>query len=84
MLVARLVVRPLDSAESALQGRSPTALTLVSSIETVEAKKDRTLAEVSTEATPERVPLAGLVISARDLKEPVPDCNHNAPAVDSP
>jgi len=66
-----LVVRP-STRPIALQGGRHSSDTCVS-IETVELRKMNPR-RVSTEATPERVNCR-LVISARDLKEPVPDCN---------
>ena len=75
--MAGLVVRPLDSSETAFEGRALTRLTFMAMVEAEDAHKDCALSEISAETTPERVPTAGLVIDARDLQEPVPDCNHN-------
>jgi hypothetical protein len=51
----------------------------MATVETNDAQKDRTLAEVSAKTTPECVPLAGFVVDTADLQQPVPYCNHNAP-----
>ena len=84
VLMTRFIVRSLHLSQATLQSRSPATLAFVSAIKGIQAQKNGAFGEISAKSTPEGVPLAGFVIRARDLQEPVPDCNHNAPAVDSP
>lgn len=80
VLVARLIVGARNAAETSLESGTPATHTLVPSIERDEADEDGALGEVGAEAAPERVPPARLVVDARDLQEPVPDGDHDAPS----
>jgi hypothetical protein len=79
VLMAGLVMSSFNSAQSALESRSPTTLTLVSAVKAEKTEKYGTFTQVGAETAPERVPLARFVIRTGDLQEPVPDCNHDAP-----
>jgi len=79
VFVARFVVRSLDPTKATLEGGSPTALALVTTIKRHDAQKDGTFSEVRAESAPERVPTTRFIVRAGDLQEPVPNCDHDTP-----
>jgi hypothetical protein len=79
VFVTRFIVSPFYFAEPEFEGGSPTGVALVTVIEPHDAEKDCTFGEVGTEATPERVPLSGLIGDARHLQYPVPYCQPSGP-----
>jgi hypothetical protein len=82
VLVAGFVVSSCDAPEASFESWPPATLALVAMIKANNADEDCTFRKVGAKSAPKCIPLAGLVIYAGDLQQPVPDCKHDAPEID--